>query len=114
MSALVFKTTTDPYVGRVSFFRVYSGSLKGDSSIHNATTKMDERVAHVFTMRGKTQEPLNEVVAGDIGAMAKLNHTVTGDTLADKTSPSCSRDRAARAVCCRRRSRRRLKATRTS
>jgi elongation factor G len=87
MSALVFKTTTDPYVGRVSFFRVYSGTLKGDGPIHNATKNDDERVAHVFTMRGKTQEQKNEIVAGDIGAVAKLNHTVTGDTLADKTSP---------------------------
>jgi elongation factor G len=87
MSALVFKTMTDPYVGRVSFFRVYSGIFKGDTSIYNATQKTDERVAHAFTMRGKTQEQLSEVVAGDIGAIAKLAHTVTGDTLADKNSP---------------------------
>jgi elongation factor G len=87
MSALVFKTMTDPYVGRVSFFRVYSGVLKGEQSLHNATQKTDERVAHVFTMRGKTQEQMTEIVAGDIGAVAKLNHTVTGDTLADKANP---------------------------
>ncbi|HYI46557.1 MAG TPA: elongation factor G, partial [Actinomycetota bacterium] len=87
MSALVFKTMTDPYVGRVSFFHVYSGTFKGDTSIYNATQKSEERVAHVFTMRGKTQEPLDEVVAGDIGAIAKLAHTVTGDTLADKSNP---------------------------
>jgi elongation factor G len=87
MSALVFKTMTDPYVGRVSFFRVYSGILKGETSLHNASKKTDERVGHVFTMRGKTQETLPEIVAGDIGAVAKLNHTVTGDTLADKASP---------------------------
>jgi elongation factor G len=87
MSALVFKTMTDPYVGRVSFFRVYSGVMKGDGQLHNATQKTDERVGHVFTMRGKNQEPLSEVVAGDIGAVAKLSHTVTGDTLADKSSP---------------------------
>src|SRR5918992_1888437 len=87
MSALVFKTMTDPYVGRVSFFRVYSGVLRGDASLHNASRKEDERVGHVFTMRGKTQEPLSEVVAGDIGAVAKLTHTVTGDTLADKAKP---------------------------
>ena len=86
-SALIFKTTTDPYVGRVSFFRVYSGSVKGDTSLHNATKKTDERVGHVFTMRGKTQEPLSEVVAGDIGAIAKLNHSATGDTIAEKSSP---------------------------
>ena len=87
MSALVFKTMTDPYVGRVSFFRVYSGTLKGENSLHNATRKSDERVGHVFTMRGKTQEQLNEIVAGDIGAVAKLAETITGDTLADKSSP---------------------------
>ncbi|MFN2388269.1 MAG: elongation factor G [Actinomycetota bacterium] len=87
MSALVFKTMTDPYVGRVSFFRVYSGVLKGDTSLHNASRKVDERVGHVFTMRGKTQEPMTELRAGDIGAVAKLSHTVTGDTLADKAAP---------------------------
>ena len=87
MSALVFKTATDPYVGRVSFFRVYSGTLKGETALHNATRKVDERVGHVFTMRGKTQEQLNEIVAGDIGAVAKLAQTITGDTIADKASP---------------------------
>jgi elongation factor G len=87
MSALVFKTMTDPYVGRVSFFRVFSGVFKGEGSLHNASQKTDERVGHVFTMRGKNQEPVSEVVAGDIGAVAKLTHTVTGDTLADKSAP---------------------------
>jgi elongation factor G len=87
LSALVFKTMTDPYVGRVSFFRVYSGVLKGDGTLHNATQKTDERVGHVFTMRGKNQISLPEIVAGDIGAVAKLNHTVTGDTIAEKTAP---------------------------
>ena len=86
MSALVFKTMTDPYVGRVSFFKAFSGIVKGDGTIHNATRGLDERVGHVFTMRGKTQETLNEIVAGDIGAVAKLTHTITGDTLADKSS----------------------------
>ena len=86
MSALVFKTMTDPYVGRVSFFRVFSGKLRGDGSIHNASKGTDERVGGVFTMRGKTQEPVSEIVAGDLGAVAKLNHTTTGDTLADKSA----------------------------
>ena len=86
-SALVFKTLSDPYVGRVSFFRVYSGVVKGDGSLHNASKKVDERVGHVFTMRGKTQEPISEVVAGDLGAVAKLTHTTTGDTIADKSAP---------------------------
>jgi elongation factor G len=87
MSALVFKTMTDPYVGRVSFFRVLSGTLKWETALHNATRKVDERVGHVFTMRGKTQEQMAEIVAGDIGAVAKLSQTITGDTLADKASP---------------------------
>ena len=87
LSALVFKTMTDPYVGRVSFFRVYSGSLKGDQPVYNASKKLEERAGHSFTMRGKTQEELDTVVAGDIGALAKLTETVTGDTIADKASP---------------------------
>ncbi|MBA2366841.1 MAG: elongation factor G [Actinobacteria bacterium] len=84
LSALVFKTLTDPYVGRVSFFRVYSGTLKGDGSLHNSSRRSDERTGHTFTMRGKTQEPVSHVGAGDIGAVAKLSHTATGDTLSDK------------------------------
>ena len=87
MSALVFKTTTDPYVGRISFFRVYSGKVTSEGQIFNSTQKADERVAGVFTMRGKTQENVNELVAGDIGAIAKLNHTLTGNTLSDKNDP---------------------------
>jgi elongation factor G len=87
LSALIFKTMTDPYVGHVNFFRVYSGTFKGDTSIHNATKNLDERIGHVFTMRGKTQEQLSEIVAGDIGAVAKLTHTTTGDTIADKSDP---------------------------
>lgn len=87
LSALVFKTLTDPYVGRVNFYRVYSGTLKGDATLHNATRKADERAGHLFTMRGKHQEPVDEVVAGDIGAIAKLARTATGDTIADKAQP---------------------------
>jgi elongation factor G len=78
---------TDPYVGRVSFFRVYSGSLKGDQPIYNASKKIEERAGHSFTMRGKDQQSLDTVIAGDIGALAKLTETVTGDTIADKASP---------------------------
>jgi len=84
LSALVFKTLTDPYVGRVSFFRVYSGTLKGDGSLLNSSRRSDERTGHTFTMRGKSQEPVSHVGAGDIGAVAKLSHTATGDTLSDK------------------------------
>ena len=87
MSALVFKTLSDPYVGRVSIFRVFSGTVKGDHTVFNATKNLDERVAGVFTMSGKNHTELTEIRAGDIGAMAKLTHTVTGDTLADKGDP---------------------------
>ena len=87
MSALIFKTLSDPYVGKVSFFKVVSGKLTGEGSIHNASKNTDERIAHVFTMRGKNQERLDKVVAGDIGAVAKLADATTGDTLSDKSSP---------------------------
>ena len=87
MSALVFKTMSDPYVGRINLFKVLSGTLRGESSLHNETRKIDERAGHVFTMRGKNQVPQDEIVAGDIGALAKLAHTTTGDTLCDKADP---------------------------
>jgi elongation factor G len=85
--AQVFKTTADPYVGKLSFFRVYQGSFKSDSQVWNANTEQMERVGQLFTIRGKTQEQTPEVVAGDIGAVPKLDSTKTGDTL-------CQRDNA--------------------
>jgi len=87
MSAFVFKTISDPYVGRISVFKVVSGKFRPDSSVLNATAKSDERVAHLFTLRGKHQEQLSEVVAGDIAAVAKLAHTHSGETLTDKAHP---------------------------
>lgn len=87
LSAFVFKTVTDPYVGRISLFKVISGKLRPDSTIHNVTQKTDERIGQVFTLRGKTQESLSEVPAGDIAAVAKLGHTHSSDTFADKSSP---------------------------
>jgi elongation factor G len=87
LSAFVFKTVSDPYVGRISLFRVFSGRLRPDSSVHNASTDADERVGQLFTLRGKTQVPLTEVVAGDLGALAKLSHTHSGDTIAERTNP---------------------------
>lgn len=87
LSAFVFKTISDPYVGRISLFKVLSGKLRPDSTVHNFKTSSDERVAHVVALRGKHQEPLSEVVAGDIAAVAKLAHTHSGDTLADKSQP---------------------------
>src|SRR5947209_7063683 len=86
-SAFVFKTVSDPYVGRISLFRVFSGKLHPDSTVYNATQGADERIHQIFALRGKTQVPLSEVVAGDIAAVAKLAHTHSGDTLADKAAP---------------------------
>lgn len=87
MAALVFKTTSDPFVGRVSFFRVFSGAVKADSMIYNASREKEERIGSVFTMRGKTQIPLKVITAGDIGATTKLQFTCTGDTFSDKAAP---------------------------
>ena len=87
LAALVFKTTADPYVGKLTYFRVYNGVFKSNSQAYNASQKTAERVGQLFMMRGKTQEPVDEVGAGDIGAVAKLNVTDTGDTL-------CAQDKA--------------------
>jgi elongation factor G len=87
MAAMVFKTTSDPFVGRLSFIRVFSGSIKADSVVYNSSREKEERVGNVFTMRGKTQIPMDEIVAGDIGVTSKLQFTATGDTLSDKNEP---------------------------
>lgn len=84
LAALVFKTTADPFVGKLTYFRVFSGTLKSDSHVFNAAKGHDERVGQLFTVRGKTQEPIAQLVAGDIGAVAKLQDTGTGDTLSTK------------------------------
>jgi len=88
LSALVFKTTADPYVGKLSYFKVFSGSLKPDISIYNNSKEKMERIGQIFTLRGKHQEALSVVPAGDIAAVAKLQFTGTGDTLADKDKPT--------------------------
>lgn len=87
MSAFVFKTISDPYVGRVNLFKVVSGRIRPDSTIHNVTRGGDERVGQLFTLRGKSQEALSEAIAGDIAALSKLSDTHSGDTLADKSHP---------------------------
>ena len=81
LSALVFKTTADPYVGKLSYFRVYSGVISGNSQVWNANKNSMERIGQLFTMLGKNQQSMPEVTAGDIGAVARLNLTTTGDTL---------------------------------
>ena len=87
LAALVFKTVSDPYVGRISMFRVFSGRIRPDSPVYNSTHTTDERVGQLFTLRGKDHENVSEVQAGDIGAVAKLTHTGTGDTFSVKSDP---------------------------
>ncbi len=84
LAALVFKTVTDPYVGKLSYFRVYGGTFRSDSQAWNANKGQQERIAQVFIVRGKTQENVSDLAPGDIGAVAKLTVTVTGDTLCAK------------------------------
>jgi elongation factor G len=85
--AFVFKTIVDPYVGQLSVFKVLSGTIKADDRLVNSSTATEERLHGLFSLRGKEQTPVNEVVAGDIAAVAKLGNTHTGDTLAAKGSP---------------------------
>ncbi len=87
LAALVFKTMADPYVGRLSYFRVYSGTLRSDSQVYNATKERVERVGQLYLLRGKQQIPVPEVAAGDLGAVAKLSDTHTNDTLCAKDHP---------------------------
>jgi elongation factor G len=84
---LVFKTMADPYVGKLTYFRVFSGSIKSDSHIFNANKDREERVGQVYFLQGKSQECTSEVGPGDIGAVAKLQETSTGDTLCEKSKP---------------------------
>jgi elongation factor G len=83
-SALVFKTFSDPFSGRVSLFRVYSGTLQSDHGYWNTTRDHEERVGKLQVLQGKQQIPVSELRAGDIGAVAKLKDTFTGDTIAAK------------------------------
>jgi elongation factor G len=87
LTALVFKTVSDPYVGHISMFRVLSGRIRPDAAVFNATKRTDERVGQLFTLKGKEHETVSEVPAGDIGAVAKLAHTTTGDTFSTKDDP---------------------------
>ncbi len=87
LAALVFKTSADPYVGKLTYFRVYMGTIESNSQVWNATQGEVERIGQLFTLRGKTQEPVSQVRAGDIGAVAKLSVTSTGDTLCTRDKP---------------------------
>src|SRR5664279_2032799 len=87
LSLFVFKTISDPFSGRISYFKVYSGVLKNDATLQNFSRGSTEKFAHLSVMQGKTAVAVNELHAGDIGAVAKLKDTLTGDTLGDKGSP---------------------------
>jgi elongation factor G len=84
LGALVFKTVSDPNIGRLSYVRVYSGTLSADSHVWNTHKNKDERIGQVFHVRGKNQEATQRLVSGDIGVIPKLAETVTGDTLSTK------------------------------
>ena len=86
-SALIFKTIADPFVGKISIFKVYSGEIKNDTHVYNSRTGKTEKVTNMFTVRGKKQEATAVVTAGDIGAIAKLVHSNTNDTLSDTSNP---------------------------
>ncbi len=84
-AAFVWKTIADPFAGRITMFRVASGTLKADSGIHNKTRDAAERFGHLLLLQGKTQSSVPEIKAGDLGAVAKLKDTLTNDTLGDKS-----------------------------
>ncbi len=85
--ALVFKTLADPFVGQLTYFRVFSGVVRSDSHVLNSVSGKDERIGQLYVVRGKNQEAVSELGAGDIGAVAKLGATRTGDTLCDAAKP---------------------------
>ena len=87
VSAYIFKTVSDAFAGRISYFKVFSGVLKNDATLQNFGRGTQEKFAHISVMEGKTAVPVNELHAGDIGAVAKLKDTLTGDTLGDKSAP---------------------------
>lgn len=86
-SALVFKTITDPYAGKITLFRVYSGLLSSDSTVYNVSKGSKERIGQVVLLRGKNQVQVPALGPGDLGAVVKLKETGTGDTLCDERNP---------------------------
>jgi elongation factor G len=87
LSAVVFKTISDPHVGKLSLFRVYSGTLRADSQVFNTTREARERIGHIGWLQGKAQKPVDALGPGEIGVVAKLKDTLTGDTLSDEQNP---------------------------
>ena len=86
-TARVFKTIADPFIGKFSLFKVCTGVLKSDSVIYNASKETEEKISRIYVLRGKEQIEVNELHAGDIGALGKLSDTTTGDTLSTKAVP---------------------------
>ena len=86
LAAFVFKTVADPYAGKLTLFRVFSGVVKADSSVYNATQEIVERVGQVYLLQGKKQIAVTEIFAGDIGAVAKLKVTTTNDSLSSENN----------------------------
>jgi elongation factor G len=86
-SAFVFKTIADPFIGKLSLFRVMGGKVKADSTVYNSTKDKQEKLGTLYFVRGKSQTTTPEVIAGDIGAVSKLQYTGTGDTLCDSANP---------------------------
>ncbi|HEY7403123.1 MAG TPA: elongation factor G [Candidatus Angelobacter sp.] len=86
-SAYVFKTANDPFAGRITFFKVFSGVVKNDATLQNFTRSTSEKLSHLSIPQGKNLVAVPELHAGDIGAVAKLRDTLTGDTLGDKSNP---------------------------
>ncbi len=86
VSLYVFKTVSDAFAGRISYFKVFSGVVKNDATLQNFARNSQEKLAHISIMQGKTAVPVTELRAGDIGAVAKLKDTLTGDTLGDKSA----------------------------
>ncbi len=87
LAALVFKTSADPYVGKLTYLRAFSGAIASNSHVWNVTHNSDERIGQLFVLRGKDQEPVDKIEAGDIGGVAKLSATSTGDTLGSQEKP---------------------------
>ncbi len=87
LAAFVWKTQADPYVGKLTYFRVYSGTMQSDSRVNNSRTNGEERIGQLYVLRGKEQLPIKHIYAGDLGAVAKLGDTSTNDTLCDKAHP---------------------------
>ena len=87
VSAFIFKTVVDPFVGKITLFKVMSGAMKKDLDVYNADSSESERIGSVFYLRGKDQIETSEVLAGDIGATSKLQYFKTGDTISIKTNP---------------------------